>query len=112
MNIVESQQNGITELKLEGRLDSNTSRALEQKTTALFGADKTRVLFDLAALDYISSAGLRVFLQAAKAARRTGGTLVLAGMNENVREVFDISGFSQLFTLAPSIDEARKAHAG
>ncbi|MEO8329077.1 MAG: STAS domain-containing protein, partial [Candidatus Nanopelagicales bacterium] len=57
-------------------------------------------------LDYISSAGLRVLLGAAKKLRASGGTLGMFGLNQSVREVFDISGFSAILSVYPSEAEA------
>ena len=58
-----------------------------------------KVIVDLAALDYISSIGFRVFLIAAKQLNRDGGVLRICGISGNVKEVFDISGFATVFDI-------------
>lgn len=108
MNIREEARDGAALVHLDGRLDSSTSASLEQVLPARVQEGGTTIV-DLAGLRYVSSAGLRVFLKAAKAAKAKGSRLVLAAMSAEVREVFDISGFTALFTLAPSVDDALSA---
>ena len=60
--------------------------------------------FDLSALDYVSSAGLRVFLVAAKEMRSSGGGARFTGLNGGVREVFEISGLLTVLDISPRRD--------
>ena len=64
----------------------------------------TRVLFNLASLEYLSSAGLRVLLGAAKEMRRRDGKIVLCALNEFVKEIFEVSGFQSLIPIADSVE--------
>ncbi|MDZ4372097.1 MAG: STAS domain-containing protein [Phenylobacterium sp.] len=105
MQIKEETRDGVLVVALEGRLDSNTSSALETVLPAHIQANE-RVVLDLSQVPYVSSAGLRVLLIGAKAARSGGKKFALSGLTESVREVFDISGFTSIFTLAPDIDAA------
>ncbi len=89
-----------------GRLDSASSPELERAVLERLEAGCQRLVFDLTGLDYVSSAGLRVILLAGKKLRAAQGKLVLAGMREAVRDVFEMSGFLTLFAVAPSLDEA------
>lgn len=109
MEIVERTEEGVRCVALSGRLDSNTSRELEQKLLPMVDEEGSRLLVDLTDLNYISSAGLRVFLLAAKRSKKQQSKIVLAALSENVREVFDISGFSTLFTIATSPREGATA---
>ena len=63
-------------------------------------------VIDLAGVDYVSSAGLRVILLAGKRLKAGGGRLALAGLRDNVREVFEMSGFLTLFPVLPTVDAA------
>ena len=82
---------------LVGRLDTNTSPTLETELkTALESV--SGVVFDLAELAYISSAGLRVLLMAQKTMNARQGRMELAGVNDSVKHVFDITGFSPVLT--------------
>jgi anti-anti-sigma factor len=109
MNIKEIKNDKVTILAVEGRIDSGTSAELEKALITLIETDGIKnILMDLSAMDYISSAGLRVLLMAAKRTGKLGGKVVLAGLNANVREVFDISGFSNIFSIYDSQAEAVK----
>ena len=106
MDISEDRRgNGII-LALSGRLDATTAKAFEEKVVGTINAGTYRLVIDLSHLDYISSAGLRVFVIAAKRLRGTDGKIVLCSMREHVREVFDLAGFSSLISIYGSRDEA------
>ena len=85
-------ENEVQKVILSGRLDSNTSSLLENKLLGLFEVKGRIVLMDFSALDYISSAGIRVVIMAAKKAKHEQGRFILCNLNENVKTVFDISG--------------------
>ena len=92
-------------VSVSGSLDSTTSPAAQKALgDVLAGAKK--VALDFSALDYISSAGLRVLLGVAKQLRASGGTLRMFGLNQSVREVFEISGFASILPVYPSEAEA------
>ncbi|HEX5392442.1 MAG TPA: STAS domain-containing protein [Rhodocyclaceae bacterium] len=94
-----TDNNGTFEAVIAGRLDSATSSGFEKSLQELFGRPKVRVLIDFAALDYVSSAGLRVVLMAAKRAKQAQGELVLCGLQPHVKSVFEISGFLKILTV-------------
>jgi anti-sigma B factor antagonist len=96
MNIEKKLDGGKLSLKVIGRLDTNTSPELEAEMT-LDGVNE--VLFDLSELEYVSSAGLRVFLTAQKAMMACGGQMTIANPNATVKGVFDITGCSDIFTI-------------
>jgi anti-anti-sigma factor len=91
-----NDEQGARLVSLKGRIDSATASAFEQAVQDLFAAPGARALLDFAAVDYISSAGLRVVLMAAKRAKQAQGRLLLCGMRQHVREVFEISGFLKI----------------
>lgn len=105
MQIKEETRAGALLLTAAGRLDSNTAGVLEGVLGPRIQTHPVTVL-DLAAVPYVSSAGLRVLLIGAKAAKASGHRLVLAGLSESVREVFDISGFSSIFPIEPDAEAA------
>lgn len=105
MEISTRTSNDIHIVAVSGSLDSTTSPAAQKALgDVLAGAKK--VLLDFSALDYISSAGLRVLLGVAKQLRASGGTLRMFGLNQSVREVFEISGFSSILAVYPSESDA------
>jgi anti-anti-sigma factor len=105
MQISTRTTNDISIVAIAGSLDSSTSPEA-QKSLAHVLTSAKKVVLDFSALDYISSAGLRVLLGAAKQLRASGGTLGLFGLNPSVREVFEISGFSSILSVYPSESDA------
>ena len=106
MEVVEKRQNGVCILELVGRLDSNTSADLEQKIFEVIRDGTKRLILDFERLNYISSAGFRVLLKTAKELQRSEGKIVLCSMKEYIKEVFEITGFSSLFPILPSVGDA------
>lgn len=105
MNLEQETRADVLILRPVGRLDSTSSPELERTVLESLESGCKRMVFDLADMDYVSSAGLRVILLAGKKLRTGQGKLVLVGMREMVREVFEMSGFLTLFAVAPSVDE-------
>ena len=82
---------------LAGRLDTTTAPELEKELKASLDG-VTDLTFDLAGLEYISSAGLRVLLSAQKTMNRQG-TMKLTHVNETIMEIFEVTGFSDILTV-------------
>ena len=110
MQVTESQQDRATILQLAGRLDASTCGVVETQMTATV-AKNPAVVVDLAQLDYISSAGLRVLLKAIKQAKAANQSLVLAGAQANVKQVLDISGFANFCSIYPDRAQAVRSLA-
>lgn len=108
MKIQESKNGSVVTLELNGRLDASTSSILEKKLMALLDGGEKYFVLDFKQLDYISSAGLRVLLMAAKKTNGIGGKVVLTCLKEHVKEVFDIAGFTAIFPICSTQEEAVK----
>ena len=106
MNVTTRTVQDITIVALAGNLDSNTSPQAQAAIDAILAAGGKKLVVDFSTLDYISSAGLRVLLGAAKKLQGAGSGLRLFGLNETVREVFEISGFSKILVVKGSEKEA------
>ena len=111
MEIVDSKAGDILVLAFKGRLDPHTSPAAHQRLFRWIDAGEQRLVADLSALDYISSAGLCLFLLAARRLKAAGGKLVFCSLSEPVREIFDIAGFGDLFLIYPGRAEALASFA-
>ncbi len=109
MDITTRTQDGVTFVAFKGSLDSKTSPDAQQAIDGVLNGGGKKVVIDFTALDYISSAGLRVLLGTAKRLKGAGGALHLVGLNDSVREVFDISGFSSILAVFPTEADAVKA---
>ena len=97
LNIVKNEENGKLCIALEGRLDTTTAPDLEAcLKESLDGV--TSLTLDFAELEYISSAGLRVLLYAQKVMSKQG-EMKLIHVNDNVMEIFEVTGFSDILTV-------------
>ena len=97
LNITTKTDGGALQVALEGRLDTVTSPQLENELkNALDGADA--LVLDMEALEYISSAGLRVLLSAQKLMSGKGG-MKLLHVNDTIMEIFEVTGFSDILTI-------------
>ncbi|MBQ6761798.1 MAG: STAS domain-containing protein [Bacteroidales bacterium] len=99
MEIFITQSDGTMTARLVGRLDTPAAAEVSQKVQPLLdNADQTIVL-DCSELTYISSSGLRIFLTIRKAAVAQGGKVVIEGLSTEIRQVFMMTGFLQLFEI-------------
>ena len=97
MNIVIEKENGVTLLKIEGRLDTTTAPELEKTINAEGDALKNLIL-DFGGVDYISSAGLRVILTAQKK-MNIQGSMELINVSEAVMDIFEMTGFAEILVI-------------
>lgn len=105
MEISTRTSNDTHIVAIVGSMDSTTSPQAQKALDGVL-AVASKVALDFTQLDYISSAGLRVVLGAAKTLLASRGSLGIFGLNPSVREVFEISGFSTILAVYPSEAEA------
>ena len=96
MKINKSVKDSEVRIALEGRLDTNTAPDLENEVQNLTGIKM--LIFDFEKLEYISSAGLRILLACQKKMNMQG-TMIITNANESIKEVFEITGFSDILTI-------------
>jgi len=106
MNIQQTDHDGVVVLAPSGRIDTTTSGALEEAVRGSVDAGARSLVIDFSGVEYISSAGLRVFLVLAKRMRDLHGRLVLCAMPEPVAQVFRLAGFMALFQVEASRPDA------
>ncbi|NOQ18370.1 MAG: anti-sigma factor antagonist, partial [Desulfobacterales bacterium] len=92
----------------KGRLDGTSAPEAEETINTIFKGESNRLLFDFEFLEYLSSAGLRVILGAAKEMKRRDGKFVLCALNSYVKEVFEVSGFGAIIPIADSVESGIK----
>lgn len=97
LNITKNANGNVLKIILEGRLDTSTAPQLEEQLGAAL-AGVTDLKFDLEKLEYISSAGLRVLLSSQKTMNKQG-TMVITNASAEVKEIFDVTGFSDILTI-------------
>ncbi len=109
MEIIGKKVGSVSIVSLGGRLDANASNELEQKLNTMVEAAEVCLVVSMDKLDYISSSGLRVLLASLKSVKKREGDIKLACMKPYIKEVFDIAGFSQLFSIYDLEDVAIQA---
>lgn len=105
MKIESRKEDNILIVTVSGRLDTNTTGQFDQALSGLM-ADGKNLVIDLAELEYISSAGLRSILIAAKKIKENKGKMALSSLTQMVKEVFDMSGFSKIVSIYPDVPAA------
>lgn len=108
MEITSKIDGDIVQFQLAGNVDASTSPNVEHAVNnAIVGGSK-RVIFDMSGVGYISSAGLRALLLAAKQAKAAGGGVAVFGLQPSVEEVFTVAGFGRIVPIATSDADARE----
>ena len=99
MNVTIKKEEGRYVVDLIGNLDTAASRQADKDLSPLYQYDDSDVLIDCSQLIYISSSGLRMLLSLYKHQRSTGHRVLVANINEDIEDVFRVSGFLQLFEI-------------
>ena len=108
MEITSTIDGGGAVLSIAGRIDFSTSGNVEQAVASAIEQGGHRVIFDLRDVAYISSAGLRAILIAAKKAKSAGGGVAVYGLQPEVQEVFTTSGFGKIVPIVADDAQARE----
>jgi anti-sigma B factor antagonist len=105
-NITKETNGDIEIIKIGGYLDAHTAQFLEQEIESSLKSQKYKIVVDFSDLDYISSAGLGVFMAFIEDVRQNQGDIKLTNMKEKVFAVFDLLGFPLLFDILGTREEA------
>lgn len=106
MEISATPLENVTAVAVKGRVDSTTADSLTTRLSDLVRSGSSRLVIDLKEVSYISSAGFRTLLITARAVAQASGAMVLCGVTGEMQRLFDLSGFSELFTILPNRDDA------
>ena len=112
MELTHKVYNRVDVLTISGRLAADTKDTLQAKLDEIFDAGRHRIVLDMKELEYISSPGLRVLIEARKKAREwklselERGDVRIANLPDRIREVFDLTGFTSLFQIHDDLVEA------
>jgi anti-anti-sigma factor len=96
----------------KGRLDGGASAAFADKVGSLITTPNPKLLIDFAGVDFVTSAGLRAVLLLVKKVKAAGGSFALCGVQDSVREVLDITGFTGMFSVHAARGDALAALTG
>lgn len=109
MEMSAERERGAVIARASGRIDSSNSREFHSDLEAVVSDNDSAVVLNFEDVSYISSAGMRVILLAAKSLQSSGTKFVLCSMDESIREVFKISGFDKIIPIHGSQTEALTA---
>ena len=101
--------NGVIIITLARRFDADSAPAIEAELKKITEQHLARVLFDFSKTEYIASAGLRVLLVITRSILKTGGAVALSSLSPQVRQVFEIGGFTKIFSIFDSREEALRS---
>jgi len=96
-------------LALEGEIDLHVSPGIAASLATMVAGHPARLVVDLSGVSYIDSSGLAVLIKAMQSVEEYGGKLTLAGMNKNVRAIFEMARLDQFFLIFPHVDAALAA---
>jgi anti-sigma B factor antagonist len=108
MTINEIKNDGVSIIEIEGRLDTTNYAVLESKLMTMLDRGDVKIIVDCKNMEYISSSGLRVFLMALKKATLFKGRFVLSSLQQTILEIFEIAGFTSIFEIYKTREEALK----
>jgi anti-sigma B factor antagonist len=108
MDIFVKDTDGIKMIMVDGELDTNAAPLVEKELNQLMEQGENKILLNCEKMDFISSSGLRVLLATAQNLKERNGELRVCCLNEDVQEVFDISGFSKILMVFADDSEALK----
>src|SRR5262245_42099709 len=105
MEITEELRDGIAAVEVKGRIDSASAPGLQEKLSQLVGSGCTGLIVDFRHVAYISSAGFRALLIAAQQGESMRCTVALCGIAGEVRRMFEMGAFDQVFTILGTREE-------
>ncbi len=106
IDITSRIENDVTVVEIEGKLNTVASPDAEKYLNILLEEGATKILLNLEDLDFIASTGLRIILSTGKKLAKVSGKLVICSPNLTVMDVLKMSGFSQMFNVFDSEEEA------
>ncbi len=111
LDLSEEQQGEVYVVRLKGRLDAVSSPLLERRMVTLLDGGKRRLLLNFGAVDYLSSAGMRLLLSVTKKLSVDKGKLVVCALNDEVMEVIRMAGFNTILNIQPNEQAALSVFA-
>ena len=99
MEVKINKENNVSTVQLIGRLDTPASQEVSEQLEPLMADASGTIVLDCTEMSYISSSGLRIFLSLRKAAASQGGKIIVKNISDDIRQVFMMTGFLNLFEI-------------
>src|SRR6185436_11631006 len=112
MQIKEEKNGDLLIVRVSEHLDTATASIFESRLLGMVDRGERKIVVDCGTLEYVNSAGLKVFLLAAKRLEPLGGKLVLCALAPSVLMIFEMIGFTRIMKIVPTLEDALKALGG
>lgn len=106
MELQDSKMGQVAVVAVKGRIDNASAQLFQSHCESLITKGEKKLILDFTEVDYLSSAGLRSILTLEKKLKPISGRLLLCSLKPTVQEIFDISGFTSIFTISSSLEDA------
>ncbi len=109
MQIEEKRISDVDVLKLTGRLDASSSKNLKGRVDALVKENRTRLVVDMAGVDFIDSSGLGSLVSSLRVVNRVNGDIKMAALQKQVRSIFELTRLHRIFGIFDDAEAAAKS---
>lgn len=109
MKITDTKKDNYSIMELDGRLDTTNYQSLETALQEKLDGGEKNIIVDCEKLSYISSSGLRVFLMFLKKIKAVEGAFFICSLQDDIQEIFKISGFNSIFDIFENRNKAEAA---
>lgn len=106
MEFTQEKNGDYLVVQVAGRMDATTASEFEAQCDAWLASGETKIIVNMAGVEYISSAGLRSILSSAKKLKGQSGEIRFCSLSGMVADVFKVSGFAAMFKIFPELDQA------
>lgn len=111
MQISRHDENGLTVLSLQGRLDHASADALQAAASTAIDEGCRALIIEMTDVDFIASVGIRALIRPSQAIAKLGGKLAVTDLKPQMRDFFKLTGLDQMFTVFDSVQQARTSLA-
>ena len=108
MEITDKKTDNAIIIEISGRIDAGSTESTEKYFNSLISENDQNIIVDCNDMDYINSSGLRIFIMSLKKQVAKGKKLLLCNLQKNIKEVFQFSGFTNLFDIELDLESASK----
>lgn len=109
MNVSIDKAGDAAVIHLKGSLDADSVALFKKKTANLIGTQKINLVLDASSLEFVDSMGLGVLISLLRKVRAVDGDMKVAGLKQEVRDVFEITRLHRLFDIFPDSESAQKS---
>ena len=106
MEILEEKINDVEVLKLEGRLEASSAKAIKEKVAFLAGENRVNLVIDMGGVNFIDSSGLGSLVSSLRSVNKLGGDIKISALQDQVRAIFELTRLHRIFSIYDDNDAA------